>query len=125
CYDNRVPIPRRDAAHQLTPFARLEVFLGSDEDICTRVERQQLGRKLTEHVIRNDEHWFARQAEPLQFHASGHHSERFSSADHVCEQCVWRLQDSPDAGFLMGPKTYGRACAGQSQMVAAKGPETD
>ena len=111
--------------HQLTPFSRLEVFLGSDEDVCTRVERQQLGRKLAEHVIRNDEHRLARQAEPLQFHASGHHRERLSSADPVCEQCVWRLQNAPDPGFLMWPQSNGRACAGQSQVIAVERPQAD
>ncbi len=64
-HDHRIPIPRGDAAEESRAFRRLEVFLAGDENVRCRIEREQFGGELREHVIRHGEHWFRREAEPF------------------------------------------------------------
>ena len=72
-----------------------------DENVRSRIEREQLGRELPEHVIRHDEHRLRREPEPLQFDAGRDHRVGLAGADDVREQRVVALHDAPDRVLLM------------------------
>ena len=121
--DDGVPISGGDAAEKFLAVLRLKILPAGDEDVCARIQREQLGRELAEHVVWHSEHRLARKAEPLQLHRGGDHGVGFARADDVGEQCVRRLQNPPDTGLLMLVKLNRLACAGQCQVIAVEGTQ--
>ena len=99
--DDRIPIARGDSAKKFLPILRLEILLACGQDVRARIQRQQLGRELAEHVIGDDEHRLAGNAEPSRLHRGGDHRVGLAYADNVGEQRVRCLQDAPDSGLLM------------------------
>ena len=122
--DDGIPITRSNAAEQLLTVLRLEVLFACDQDVRAGIQRQQFGRKLAEHVVRNGEHRLASEAEPFQFHRRRDHRERLARADDVGEQRVWRLQDAPYPGLLVSVQLDRPARAGQRQVVAIESADT-
>ena len=59
--DDGIPIAGGDAAEQFLAVLRLEILLAGDQDVRARIQRQQLGGELAEHVIGDDEHRLAGQ----------------------------------------------------------------
>ena len=116
-------------ASQLPVAMRLKSFLRfcasksslpGDEDVCARIQREQFGGKLAEHVIGNGKHRLAGQSQPLQFHRRGNHRVGLARADNVAEQRVGRLQNAPDARLLVQLKLNRRTRARQRQMFAVE-----
>ena len=68
CDDHGIPITGGDAAEKFFAVLRLEILLARDQNVCARIQHEQLGRKLAEHVIGNGEHRFAGKSQPFQFH---------------------------------------------------------
>ena len=118
--DDGIPIAGGDAAEKFFPVLRLKILLARDEDVCARIQHEQFGRKLAEHVVGHGEHGLARQPQPLQFHRGGNHRVGLARADDMAEQCVGRLQDAPDTGFLMDVQLNVRARTGQRQVFTVE-----
>ena len=51
--DDGIPLARGDSAEQLFPVLRLKVLLARNQDVRAGIQRQELGRELAEHVVRN------------------------------------------------------------------------
>ena len=115
----------RDPAEQPRAVARLEVFFAGDENVRSRIKREQLGRELPEHVIRHDEHRLRRETEPLQFDGGSDHRVGFAGADDVREQRVVALHDSPDGILLMRMQRDLLAARRQSQMAAVENAQSN
>ena len=49
--DDGIPIAGGDAAEKFLAVLRLEILLACGQDVCARIQRQQLGGELAEHVI--------------------------------------------------------------------------
>ena len=118
--DDGIPIAGGDATEQLLAVLRLEILLAGGQDVRTRIQRQQLGGKLTEHVIGDDKQRLAGNTEPSRLHRGGGHRVGFACANDVGQQRVRRLQNAPDPGLLMRVKLNCAARAGQRQMVAVE-----
>ena len=86
--DDGIPIAGGDAAEQFFPVLRLEVFFARHEDVCSRIQHEQFGGELAEHVIGNGEHRLARQPQPLQLHRGGNHGVGLARTDDMAEQYV-------------------------------------
>ena len=97
-------------------FLRLKILPTGDQDVRARIQCEQLGRELAEHVVGHGEHGLARQSQPFQFHRRGNHCVGLARADNVAQQRVGGLQDAPDARLLMQLQLNRRACARQRQV---------
>ena len=122
--DHRVPISRGDAAEKFPAVFGFKVFLAGDQDVRARIQDEQLGRELAEHVIGHGEHGFASQPQPFQLHRGGDHRVGLARADDMAKQGVVRLQNAPHTRFLMQMQLNGRACPRQRQVLAVKRAET-
>jgi hypothetical protein len=118
--DDGIPIAGGDAAEKLLAVLRFKILLARHEDVCARIQHEQFGRKLAEHVVGHGEHGLARQSQPFQLHRGGNHGIGLARADDMAEQRVGRLQDAPDTGFLVCMQLNIRARAGQRQVFAVK-----
>ncbi len=118
--DDAIPIPRRDAAEKPRSLRRLEVLLAGNQNVRRRVQREQLRRKLREHVIRNNEHRLRRQPKPLQLNPRRDHRVGLSRADRVREERVVALHDPPNRVLLVRPKDDLLAARGQCEMAAVE-----
>ena len=101
-------------------FCDLKILLARHEDVCARIQHEQFGRKLAEHVVGHGEHGLARQPQPFQLHRGGDHRVGLARADDMAEQRVGRLQDAPDAGLLVRMQLNVRARARQRQVFAVE-----
>ena len=83
-------------------------------------KHEEFSGELTEHVVGDDKHRFAGEAEPLQLHRGGDHRVGFSRPNDMGEQRVGCLQDAPDSGLLVSVELNCPAGAGQRQVVAVE-----
>ncbi len=111
--DDGIPIAGGDAAEKFLAVLRLEILLAGGQDVCARIQRQQLGGELAEHVIGDDKHWLAGQAEPSRLHRGSDHGVGFACANDMGQKRVRRLQDAPDTCLLVRVKLNRSARAGQ------------
>ena len=118
--DDGIPIAGGDAAEKFLPVLRFKILLARHEDVCARIQHEQFGRKLAEHVVGHGEHRLARQSQPLQLHRGGDHRVGLARADDMAEQRVGRLQNAPDAGLLMRMQLNSPAGARQRQVFAVE-----
>ena len=99
--DDGIPIAGGDAAEKFLAVLRLKILLAGGQDVCARIQRQQLGGELAEHVIGDDKHRLAGKAEPPRLHRGGDHRVGFARANDVGQQRVRCLQNAPDTRLLM------------------------
>ena len=53
--DDGIPVAGGNAAEQFLAVLGLKIFLARHEDVRARIEHEQFGRELAEHVIGNGE----------------------------------------------------------------------
>ncbi len=111
--DDGIPISGGDSAEKLLAVLRLEILLAGGQDVRARIQRQQLGGKLAKHVIGDNKHRFAGQAEPPRLHRGGDHRVSFARTNNMGEQRVRCLQNAPDTGLLVRVKFNRPARTGQ------------
>ena len=118
--DDGIPIAGGDAAEKFLAVLRLKILLARHEDVCARIQHEQFGRELAEHVVGNGEHGLARQPQPFQLHRGGNHRVGLARADDMAEQRVGRLQNAPHARLLVPVKLHGRTGSRQRQVFAVE-----
>lgn len=85
----------------MEPARCLKVVFAGDENVRGRIEREQLGGELREHMIRHREHRLRRESEPLQLDARGNHRVGLPRPDDVREQRVVALNHAPNSVLLV------------------------
>ena len=119
-----IPIAGGDAAEKFLAVLRLEILLARHEDVGARIQHEQFGGELAEHVIGNGEHGLARESQAFQLHRSGNHRVGLARTDDMAEQRIGRLQDAPNPRLLVMVKLNGRTRPRQRQVFAVKRADT-
>ena len=100
--DDSVIIPGGNPGTELLPVRRLKVFLRGNEDVCSRIQPQEIAAPLLRQMVRHHIQIFLRQSQTLALHARRYHLERLSSAHTMGQQGIMPVEDMGHSVFLMG-----------------------
>ena len=116
--NHSVIVPSCNSAAEAFAVFHLKVFLRCDQNICRRVELQELRRPLLRQVIRNNEQGFTAQSEPFGFHSSGGHFKGFACAYGVCQERIAAVKDMGNGVLLVFPKLNFRIHTTKNNMAS-------
>ena len=121
--DDGIPVAGGDAAEKLRAAVLRKVILARRKDGGVRVQGQQLGRELREHVIGHGKHGFAGQSETLHLNGGGNHRVGFARAHGVGQENVAAAHATPHGIFLVRTQRDLAAAGGQRQMSTIEDTE--
>ena len=116
--DDRIVIAGGNSCTELLSAGGFKVLFACHQQFCTRIQAQELVCPLKGQVIRNNEHRFLAQSQPLCLHSRSGHLEGLAGTYLVGQQRIATVQHMGNGILLVFPQPDFRIHAAKADMGA-------